>query len=151
MICASFALGPARTALFLSLGATLALSACASRRVVKDLVSSQKVPSAEGSLKVAREKNGNTLMRLSVAHLAPPSRLTPGASTYVVWARPMGTGEVAHNVGGLRVDDALRGDLEALVPFASFDLFVTPEPSRGVLSPSGEPVLWTTVVGRAAE
>src|SRR4051794_5949681 len=60
-----------------------------------------KIPSAVGKVKVAKTKEGNTKVKVEVAHLAQPEAAFDHASTYVVWLKPQSG--AAQNVGVLNV------------------------------------------------
>jgi hypothetical protein len=55
------------------------------------LQSGAQAPAAEGEVKTKLTKDGNTAVAVTVKHLAPPDRLARDATTYVVWAHPLGT------------------------------------------------------------
>ena len=79
---------------------TLALGGCgsmSSREQTWTMATAEKVPAAVGKVKVANEKDGNTKVKVEVAHLAQPDEAFDNASTYVVWLKPQ-AGE-AQNVG----------------------------------------------------
>jgi hypothetical protein len=50
-----------------------------------------------------------------------------------------------YNLGGLKISKNLDGELDAVTPFHSFELFITPESSSSVTTPNGERALWTTI------
>ena len=103
-----------------------------------------KIPSAEGKVKVKAEKDGNTRVKVEVAHLAAPASVFERASTYVVWLKPQ-TGS-AQNVGVLRVDKNLKGELETQTAFKDFRVMVTAEESPNVTTPSPHSVMNTQIV-----
>ena len=117
------------------------------------LAASNKVPAAEGTVKVGETANDNTSIALNVKHMAPPQRVITDATTYVVWLRPSaavrspsGTDtKLAQNLGALRVDNNLNGSLDGVTPFRDFEIFITAEQSPTVTTPTGEPLLWTSV------
>jgi hypothetical protein len=98
------------------------------------------VPGAEGTVQTDVDANGNTRVTVAVRHLAPPERLGSGSSNYVVWAKPVGEGP-AQNLGVLRIDEDLRGTLEAITPMRSFELLITAENNPTTLTPSAARVL----------
>ncbi len=106
------------------------------------LSSTPLLPGAEGDIKYTVSKNDNTRITLKVKHLAPPEELTPPASHYVVWTRDE-KNSPAQNIGALVVDKNLDGELDAVTPWHSFELFITAEGSGQVQQPSGQPLLWT--------
>jgi hypothetical protein len=103
----------------------------------------ERIPSAVGKVKVKNEKDGNTRVKVEVAHLAQPESVFD-ASTYVVWLKP-DTGE-AQNVGVLNVSKDLKGELETRTAFKDFQVIVTAERDANVTTPSGKPVMDTRVV-----
>jgi hypothetical protein len=107
-------------------------------------------PAARGTLRVSTEDNQNTGIEVEVNHLAEPSRINPGASSYVVWVQPRATESQAQNLGALQVDRNLQGKLKTVIPYQDFRVFITAEPSAMVNEPSGDPVLWADI-NRGAE
>jgi len=105
--------------------------------------SSPDIPAVQGQAKFGRAPNGNTSIDLTVKHLADPEKLTPPASTYVVWLRP-NKDAAPQNIGALTVDKKLNGELNTVTALRSFDLFVTAESSGQVQAPAGQPLLWTS-------
>ena len=98
------------------------------------------VPAASGTVHAQLDKsNGNTKLDIKVNNLARPSSLNPPANTYLVWVRPNNGDAVREGSIGLNND--LNGELHALTVLKSFDLFITPEQSNTVTSPSGREVL----------
>lgn len=127
--------------------ATLALlSAAACRTPPQPLHASSMVPAGMGDVAATEGANGNTKLVVRVEHLAPPSRLYPEASVYVVWIQPM-NGEM-QNVGALTVDNDLKGRLETVTPHRLFKLLVTPEPSNSGAMPTHEAVFSADVQRR---
>lgn len=109
------------------------------------LTSSSDIPAAQSSVKVSTSDNGNTRIDLEVKHLAPPERVNPGATVYVVWARGNEAGARSQNLGALKVDDNLNGTITAVTPLRSFELYITAEPSQMTAIPTGSTLLYTTV------
>lgn len=126
----------------LILGSIMAVSlaGCAS---TYPLTAGPQVPAAQGTVQAKTGDNGNTKLKLSVAHLAIPDRITPGSSVFVVWARAPEA--QAQNLGTLRVDKDLQGTLETVTPLRNFELSVTPEASAATPEPSGPAVLRTSI------
>jgi hypothetical protein len=95
---------------------------------------------AKGELKIKEGDNGNTALSVNVKYLAPPEKIAPNATTYVVWAKPR-TGDMRpQNLGALRVNDDREGSLETVTPLKNFEVIVTPEPSTTVSAPTHSPV-----------
>lgn len=105
------------------------------------LGSSSEVPSAQGKVRLKNTKNGNVEIRVEVKHLAPPGRISPGATVFVVWARGLAPGAEAQNLGALRVDKNLNGKIRAVTAMSSFDLFITCEQSQTVTFPAAPELL----------
>ena len=126
-------------------GALLALllivgMSTASAAVTLALRSSPEIPAAQGTVRLRDTRNGNVEIKLRVHHLAPPGRISPGASVFVVWARGLAPGAEAQNLGALKVDKNLNGTFTAVTAMSSFDLFMTCEQSHTVTAP-GTPEL----------
>jgi hypothetical protein len=107
------------------------------------LQTSNRIPAAEGQIKISKADNDNTKMKLEVDHLAEPEKLVPGASSYVVWIQS-GSGDI-QNVGALVVDDKRRAKLETVTPHREFQLFVTAEPVPTAVAPTTERLLYANV------
>ena len=128
---------------------TLALAAvsCAGSSKLQ-MTASPDIPAAQSKVKISSTENGNTQIELKVEHLAPPARVDPAATVYVVWARGNDDGAQPVNLGALRVDDDLNGSITAVTPLRAFDLYVTAESSQAVTTPTGKTLLSTTVTMR---
>lgn len=113
-----------------------------------EFASSPRVPSAEGTVKTSDAGNNNTGVDVQVKHLARPQKLDPSATTYVVWARPLGDFGRPQSLGALSVDQELTGRLSGTTAFRDFELFITAESSAQVQDPRGERLLWATVTQR---
>ena len=125
------------------LAAVMAMSGCAMfGSVATHLSTSSTLPAAQGSVRYRVTKNDNTGITLKVRHLAPPEKLLPPTSVYVVWTRDTKDAP-AQNIGALKVDENLNGELDAETPLHSFELFITAEASGQVQEPTGENLLWT--------
>ncbi len=109
----------------------------------QNMVSTEGVPAAQGTVKATEGDNGNTKLIVHVKHLAPPSRVAADAKVYVVWVQPREGAK--QNIGALKLNDNLEGKLETMTPHARFQLFVTPEVSSTVSEPTHDPVFSTEV------
>jgi hypothetical protein len=103
------------------------------------LTSSQAVPAAAGKVEVKKDKNGNNELTIKAEHLAKPDRLTPPATTYIVWfqehnGEPMSQGD-------LKVTKDLTGEFKATTRLSNFDVFITAEGDPTTKNPSGQVVL----------
>jgi hypothetical protein len=115
--------------------------ATASAAVTLPLGSSTEIPAAQGKAKLVGTKNGNVEIELSVKHLAPPGRITPGSNAFVVWVRGLAPGDQAQNLGALKVDKNLSAKFRSVTAMPSFDLFLTCEQSQTATIPSGVELL----------
>jgi hypothetical protein len=125
-------------------GAAALASACAGPSPEVRMVSSPDIPAAQGTVRATPGENGNTTLRVFVRHLAPPQKVRPDATTYVVWVQP--AGGAPQNMGALKVDDDLRGTLTTVTPLTSFEVFITVETSPKVQEPSAGNLLSASVV-----
>ena len=107
------------------------------------LTAASIVPGARGEVKVDKDKNGNTRLKMTVQHLAHPASLTPPATAYVVWFQDRGGN--SENRGQLKMDKNLKAAFEAVTPLKNFDLLITAEQDAGTKVPSGPEVLKTTI------
>jgi hypothetical protein len=104
---------------------------------------SDSVQAASGKVLVGTEKDGNTKVKVQVERLAPPTVVDEDSSAYVVWLRPVGG--LPQNIGVLKVNKDLKGELETKTPFKQFSVIVTAEETANVRLPSGPPVMNTQV------
>jgi len=104
----------------------------------QEMHASSEVLAGQGTVRVSNGDNGNSKVSIRVKHLAPPSKVAPGSTVYVVWFRPV-DGE-NQNAGALVLDSDLEGSLDTLTPHRRFRVSVTPEPNGQAASPSNEPV-----------
>jgi hypothetical protein len=103
----------------------------------------EKAPAAQGKVVVTPQKDGNTDLKVEVAHLAAPGEVYDGTKSYVVWLKP--AGGPAQNVGVLNLGKGLDGKLETKTPFKTFDVLVTAEDSGKVTTPSGNRIFNTSI------
>jgi len=107
------------------------------------MLSDADVPASQGTVTVGAADNGNTDVTVRVKHLAPPSKIAPAATIYVVWIQP--SNGAKQNVGALALNDNLEGSLDTVTPHRQFLLTVTPEPGGRVEAPSHSPVFTSWV------
>lgn len=101
-------------------------------------------PAAMGVVHVNTDRNGNLTVEMEAKHLAPPDRLSPPHSTYVVWVQP--AGKPAEVMGELRVNkEDMGASFKTSVPYHNFDIFVTAEDNAKPDTPSSTEVLRTSV------
>jgi hypothetical protein len=110
------------------------------------MVASGETPAADGTVSTEKDDNDNTIVEVRVEHLAPPSRLASGATTYVVWVEAEGVG--VHGVGALKVDRDLTGKLDFVTTHRVFRVVVTPEARATVAAPSHRAVFTADVDAR---
>jgi hypothetical protein len=125
-----------------ALVAAVMLYGCASGAV--NLVSSNESPAASGTVRIL-SKDQNVRLKINVHHLAPPDRIAPGATVYVVWAQPAQKDANPQNIGVLKLNDNLDGELQTVTPLHDFDMMITPEPNGSVMAPSRSPVLMARI------
>jgi hypothetical protein len=103
-------------------------------------------PMAAGAdAKITADVNSKTVITtvsIEAEFLAPPDRVSPGASSYVVWARKDSSSEW-QRIGSLQYDaDKRTGSLpQATVPLTAFDLIVSAENQNSPKSPSPNVVI----------
>jgi hypothetical protein len=99
---------------------------------------SAKSPEIDATVVADVNKDADmTFLKVSVEHLAPPSRLGDG-KMFVLWTK--GDKGKWHRVGALKYDEGDRkGSIEgASVPVTSFDLEITVEKEADADAPSGD-------------
>jgi hypothetical protein len=129
--------------LTLSVAAVLLLATAALADQFK-MRAGESNPAAMGVVHVNTDRNGNLNLEMDAKHLAPPDRLSPAHSAYVVWVQP--SGKPAEVMGQLRVntqDEA--ASFKTSVPYHNFDIFVTAEDTPKPDSPSSTEVLRTSI------
>ncbi len=118
----------------------IGVSACASSSQMK-VAGGVETPAAQGEVKLGTTDNGNTSVQFMVKHLAPPVRMSPGATVYLVWVRPLEPGSSATSLGAMQLNDNLEGSIDAVTPLRAFDIFVTAEAMQTATWPSGKELL----------
>jgi hypothetical protein len=102
-----------------------------------------KAPEADAEISAEVDKNASmTHLTILADHLAPPGRLQPDATTYVVWTRKNDSAQW-QRIGALDYSESDRkGTLKAAsVPLTAFDLVVSIEKNAAPESPSGDVVI----------
>src|ERR1700747_3545067 len=141
-------MSPAKKRTFRCLIVLGLFAACSS--VSEDLRKNPPVTDAEGKATVDTGEFGSFPLEVEVKNLAPPERVIPGATLYVVWARPIHSlpnepaeaGAPVQNVGALRLEGDKRSVKTRIPPLRNFQIFVTAEPSPNGQSPTSNPILW---------
>ena len=126
---------------FLAVTFVAAMTGCANHEQM--MAASGETPAAEGKVTTGEGANDNTTVRVEVKHLAPPSRVAPGATTYVVWIQALG--QAIQNVGALKLNDDLTGRLDFVTPHKIFRVVVTPESQATLPTPSHRAVFTADV------
>jgi len=121
-----------------------AVAGCGQREQL--MAASGRTPAAEGTVSAEKGDNGNTVARVRVKHLAPPSRLASDATTYVVWLKA--GHDPIRNMGALTIDEDLTGEVEFMTPHEIFRVTVTPESTPTITAPIHAPVFSTNVDSR---
>jgi hypothetical protein len=103
------------------------------------LTSDPSTPAASGTVKVKKDKNGNSIVELKTEHLAQPGMLTPPATAYVVWIQESGAEPMSQ--GQLTVGKSLKGDFKTTTKSQNFDVFITAESDPQTKAPSNQVVL----------
>lgn len=116
------------------------LAACSGKQTTV-LAPTSISPASQGEVTTRRTDNANTEVDLQVRHMAPPEKVAPGATVYVVWAQPLSEDATPQNVGALVIGKNREASLRTLTPLKRFELSVTPEPAGSVTQPSNEPVM----------
>lgn len=116
----------------------LGLSACSHTVPVR---AGSMVPAATAQVKMSKDDHNNVGISLEVEHLAPPKKLTPPKSVYVVWAQtPEGRNFL---LGRLSLSDEGAAEYSGVAPVEHFRLLVTAEDSHTAQQPSTHVVLST--------
>lgn len=107
---------------------------------------STMVPAAQGNVKVSKDDNNNYKIAVSLVNLAPPERLQPPHSTYVVWIETAQNG--MQNIGQINsssglLSKTLKASLNAVSPYKPTRLFITAEDNGAIQFPGSIRVLST--------
>lgn len=118
----------------------LALAACGGP-LKYNVPSSSRAPGADATVIAdVKQDQGQTELEVNAQNLPPPSRVTEGATTFVVWQRK-NSGSQWSRLGGLKYDEGDRkGTWKGSVPETAFDLAISSEKEADVASPSGDTV-----------
>lgn len=123
------------------LAVAFTLSSCSQQTV--SFQKSSAIPAAELDLQIGRDDNGNYTIDLEVKNMAKPSALTPDREAYVVWVR---SAQGDFNLGQLKINDKLKGELEAATVYKPEMIFITAEnnikatqPDKQVIAESQQP------------
>ena len=97
-------------------------------------------PAAIAHLSYQRDQNRNTQVDLRVDHLAPPPKIDPSLTTYVVWVAPIFGGQYEPR-GALQVDQNRSGAIRFITPLDRFKVVVTAENNPMVHQPGPRVVM----------
>lgn len=109
------------------------------------MMASRGTPAAHGEIIVKHSSNGNLDLDIKTADLAAPSSLSPAENVYVVWLQQ--PDQEPQNLGELRVDKKLDGELHTETAFKRFAIFITAEQNAQEEAPQAPKVLSADVVG----
>lgn len=118
-----------------ALALALSTAACAQTYMVKGM---QGAPDADAKISATVVgENRLTQIAIKAEHLAPPERLLPGSTAYVVWARQDASGDWLR-IAKVDYDPGSRkGVVEiATVPLTGFELAISAEKEDMPKSPS---------------
>jgi len=125
--------------LSISLLLVMALLASVWAKEYRMKTSSDLVPSAAGKVELDKDRNGNRVAKVRVYHLPDPEKLNPARNAYAVWIQAKG--KDPENVGILKVNGDLEGQMEATTPYNKFEVFITAEDNPKPERPSGPEIL----------
>lgn len=129
--------------IIVTFAACILVSSCARKEAFEKSVI---VPSADGQVKVKKDKNNNYSISISVRDLAPPNDLTPSKKTYVVWSETGNTG--TQNLGQLNSSRSFlargyKASLNAVSTSNPKRIFITAEDDGNTQYPGNQVVLTT--------
>ena len=130
--------------LFIAIVITILSASSCARRMT--FATSRIAPSAEGSVKIKKDKNDNYAIQLKVRHLADPKRLDPPRKTYIVWMETRRNG--TKNIGNLSTSSGLfsktlKSSLNTVSPYKPSGFFITAENAESITYPNGQVILRT--------
>ena len=94
------------------------------------LLADSLVPGAVGRASYEHDCNRNIKLAIATSHLAPPERLTPAKTAYVVWLKP--SNGQPQNAGVLKVNNKLEGSFRTVTPMNAFDVVITAEDNPSI-------------------
>lgn len=121
----------------------ICLSSCAKKLT---FVTSTVVPAAQGSVKITKDDNKNSIITINIINLTDPSRLQPAKATYVVWMETENSG--IKNIGQFKstsgiFSSTLKGTLTTVTSFKPKRFFLTAENEADIRFPGTQTVLTT--------
>ncbi len=111
-------------------------------------MNSAVAPAATGDIQIKTDKNNNQSIKINIANLAEPGRLTPPKQMYMVW---METDQAEiKNLGQIKTSDgtfskALKASFQTVTTFKPVKIFITAEDDANALYPNYVRVLTTEV------
>jgi hypothetical protein len=123
---------------------SLLFSSCSKKA---SFLNSSVVPGAEGTIKVAKDKNKNTVIRIHIINLADPSRLQPARKEYIVWM--VTDDNLTKNIGRIKssrtfFNKRLEGSFETISSFKPVKIFITAEDDADIQYPQEQVILTTS-------
>jgi|SRR6516225_12131780 len=114
--------------LFILMPATFFSSSALSQKV--SFNTSTVVPSAEGTVKVKKDNNGNYGIEIYIENLAEPKKLTPSKKAYVVWVESQEKG--VKNMGQIHTSSSLfsktkKASMTTVSPYKPTRVYVSAE------------------------
>ncbi len=105
------------------------------------------MPAAEGTVKVSKDKNKNSVIKVSIKNLAEPDRLQPARKVYIVWM--LTDNDMTKNIGQIKTsrtffNKRLEGSFETISSFKPVKIFITAEDDADIQYPQEEVVLSTS-------
>lgn len=128
----------------LALVIALSLSACSSKVTFPN---SSVVPAANGWAQV-KSTDTNYAVKIRIANLAPPERLSPPQNNYIVWVDTEANG--IRRLGSIQssrgfLSKAYKASLDATIPYKPTRIIITAESESDPLYPGMTTVLHTDV------
>ena len=128
--------------LFITIVAMVTFASSCARRMT--FTTSRIVPSAEGRVKIKKDRNNNYAINLKVRNLPDPKRFNPSRKTYMVWMETVRNG--TRNIGNLNTSGSLfsktlKSSLNTVTPYKPTGFFITAENAESITYPNGEVVL----------
>ena len=122
----------------------LSFSACSNKTA---FLNSSVVPGAAGSVKVTKDNNKNTVIKIQITNLAEPDKLQPPRKQYIVWM--VTDNDLTRNIGRIKssrtmFNKRLEGSFETISSFTPVRIFITAEDDADVQYPQEQVILTTT-------
>ncbi len=110
-------------------------------------LNSSVVPGADGTVKVTKDKNKNTVIKIQIRNLAEPDRLEPPRKQYIVWM--VTDNDLTKNIGRIKssrtmFNKRMEGSFETISSFTPVKIFITAEDDADIQYPQEQVILSTT-------